>query len=158
MFVEDHHSEKELKAVIKRQTTPRTALRLQAVLLAKKGLTAPARSEMLPLSRRSVQNYVYRYNNNSLARLNDNYARDNRNMLTKEQRQALIDHFDRQALEPEGGTRVADHVGNWVESQFNVLYSLFGFYKLLHNLGYSWLPLHLQNPCSQKYSRVILTK
>ena len=69
MFVEGHHSQKELRGYAKRETDARLRIRLQVIILAQQGYTAPQIVEALGVSRRPLQEYVRRYNRDGLAGL-----------------------------------------------------------------------------------------
>ncbi len=66
MHVAEHHSLLELQRLVRRQTDARLLLRLQMVLLARQGRTAPQIAEILAVSRRGVQIWVARYNAHGL--------------------------------------------------------------------------------------------
>ena len=139
MYVENHYSQNQLKALIKKQSNAKIALRLETVLLAKQGRTAVEILQLLPLSRRTVQNYVSRYNQYGLKGLEDNYAGGNSLKLTQQQKQKLTSYIDAQAADPSGGVRRACDLREWIKENIGVLYSLSGVYYLLHSMGYSCL-------------------
>jgi len=139
MYVENHHSEKQLKDLVKRQKNSKVTLRLQAVSLAKQGKTAVEITELLPLSRRTVQIWVSRYNRYGPKGLQDNHTGGNSFKLNEQQKQKLINYIDAQASDPCGGVRRAEDLRDWIQQNIGVLYSLSGVYYLLHSLGYSCL-------------------
>ena len=71
MFVQGHHSLEELQRLTKALTKKRIWLRHQAVVLAKRGHSAPAIARALGCSRRAVQAWVGRYNQGGLAALQE---------------------------------------------------------------------------------------
>ena len=139
MHVADHHSIEPLKRLIRKQNEARLLLRLQMVILAKEGQTAPQIAATLSVSRRTVQFWVYCYNTGGLEGLRDRRKGGNQRKLDDRQEQQIIDHLNQQAADPRGGVRRGEDLRQWIHSQFGVLYSLPGTYDLLHRLGYSCL-------------------
>jgi transposase len=139
MHVEDHHTYQELQRLIRKQTQVRVALRVQMVVLAKRGQTAPQIASLLGGSRRLVQKWVYRYNAQGLEGLADRYRGGNQRRLTDAQEQQIREYLDQQAADPQAGVRRAEDLRPWIAQHFGVLYALSGLYQLLHRLGYSCL-------------------
>src|SRR4051795_6499462 len=71
MYVEDRDSLERLHEAAKQSRNTRTWPRVQAVLLAKQGDTAPQIARALGVSRRAVQAWVAAYNQGGLAALPD---------------------------------------------------------------------------------------
>ena len=116
------------------------------------GQTAPDIATALSSSRRTVQEWVYRYNALGLDGLVDHRGGNHRH-LTREQEKKVCAHIDRVATDPQGGIRRGEDLRQWIQQQFGVLYTLTGVYELLHRLGYSCLmprPRHAQSdPAAQ---------
>jgi transposase len=152
MHVVNHHSTAELKRLMKQQRDARVLLRLQVVLRAKQGQTAPQIAADLNIGRRNLQDWVYRYNVEGLAGLKDRYQGGNQRKLNDQQERRLMAYLDRGALADDGVRRGKD-LQQWIHKQFGVLYSLSGLYDMLHRLGYSCLmprPRHVNaNPETQ---------
>lgn len=136
MYVTEHHSIDQLRELIKAERSAKIARRLQAVLLAKQGLTAPQIAKLVPMSRRIIQNWVYRYNGFGSEGLADRYRGGNKNKLDRYQQQQLQAHIDKAADDPHDGIRRGQDVRQWLKEQFGVCYSLSGVYEVLHRLGY----------------------
>lgn len=121
--------------------------RIQMVVLARQGRTAPEIAEALGSSRRTVQDWVYRYNAHGFDGLRDRRRGGNRRHLSPAQEQRVCDYIDRAAADPHAGVRRGEDLRQWIDRQFGVLYTLTGIYELLHRLGYSCLmprPRHAQ--------------
>lgn len=137
MYVAALHSPEQLRQLLKAEANATVARRLQAVLLAKQGLTVPQIVALIPMSRRVIQSWIYRYNADGLEGLNNRYAGNtNSSKLSAQQRQALQDYIDQTADDPQEGIRRGQDVQHWLNEQFGVCYSLSGIYELLHRLGY----------------------
>ena len=139
MHVANHHSLEELKRLAKAASDANQFKRIQIVVLAKQGKTAPQIAASLNLSRRRVQEWVYRYNADGLSGLKDGRGGPYSNYLTPAQEEELMTYVDQAAEDPRQGIRRGQDLRKWIEKQFGVLYSLDGVYKLLRRLGYSWL-------------------
>jgi len=139
MHVADHHSMEQLKRLVRKQTDARLWVRLQMVILAKEGQTAPEIARTLSISRRTVQFWVHCYNTGGLEGLRDRRKGGNQRKLDDAQEHQIIDYLNQQAADPHGGVRRGEDLRQWIHSQFGVLYSLPGTYDLLHRLGYSCL-------------------
>ena len=145
MNVTSHHTIDQLKRA-RRRARGHERDRIQMVVLAMQGETAPAIAKALGVGRRTVQEWVYRFNEQGLDGLSDQRGGNHRH-LTVDQEKALRDYINREADDPEGGVRRAEDVRQWIDQQFGVLYALSGVYDLLHRLGYSSLmprPRHAQ--------------
>lgn len=139
MHVCEHYSVAELKCLAKREKRAAMVRRLLVVILARQGQTTPQIVEATGVSRRTVQEWVQRYNADSLAGLKDRRRGGNRRHLTADQEAQVCQHLDRLAEEPHDGVRRGEDLRRWLEGQFGVLYSLTGVYDLLHRLDYSCL-------------------
>jgi len=139
MHVVEHHNLQELKALARRQRDARLLLRLQIIILARRGSTAPQIAAALSSSRRTVQDWVRRYNTQGIDGLRERRRGGNQRKLTDRQERELMAHLDAQADDPRGGLRRGHDVRRWITDQFGLPFSLPGAYKLLHRLGYSHL-------------------
>lgn len=154
MRVEAHESIEELKQQAKLQREARMRIRLQAVVLAREGKTAPQIAAALGAARRAVQEWVARYNRNGIDGLKEGVHTGKPPKLPKDQHEQFKARLDAGALPADGvcTLRAAD-VRRILEKEFGVVYRLKGIYKLLHRLGYSCLsprPRHrLSDPAQQ---------
>jgi transposase len=139
MYVVAHHSLAELRALATKELRARRLIRLQLVMLAMQGRTAPEIASVLGISRRAAQNWVYRYNAAGLEGLRDRRGRAYRGRLTVEQKERLDQHVRAEAMNPRAGYRRAEGIRRWIEREFEVTYTLPGVYAVLRRLGYSWL-------------------
>jgi transposase len=161
MHVEAHHSIEELRQLAKAQKQARMRIRLQAVVLAREGKTAPQIVEALGAARRAVQEWVARYNRHGIEALKDGAHTGKPPKLARDRHEQLRTRLDAGALPTDGvcTLRAAD-VKQILEKEFNVVYSLKGVYKLLHRLGYSCLaprPRHKRaDPVAQEAFKKVL--
>ena len=71
MHVADHLTLLQLQELASAEPSKRRFLRLRALILARSGMTAFEVAHALGVARRSVQNWVARYNNEGLTGLNN---------------------------------------------------------------------------------------
>ena len=114
--------------------------RLRVVILAMEGWTAPAVAKAVGLSRRVCQEWVYRFNEQGLAGLEDQRGRQPRSPLTPEQEQQIRQRIEAGPTLQDGvcSLRGAD-VRRFLQQEFGLIRSLAAVYHLLHRLGYSYL-------------------
>ena len=140
MTVKPHNTIRELQTLYRTETHPRLARRIQAVWLACKGRTCPEIMDITGARRRTVQQWIARYNRGGIEELLDK-PRSGRPALlsTKNEKRLarLIEAGPTDADEVSVFTGPA--VGDLVEREFGVLYSLRGIERLLGRLGFSYL-------------------
>jgi transposase len=147
MDVANHHTEQQLQRFLDRESQADQAKRLRSVLLAKQGFTAPEIATCTGFSRRSVQEWVGRYNTEGLEGLKTKPGRGRKPPLTPEQEKQLQQRLDLGAL-PEDGvcTLRGKDVQRILAQEFGQLRSLNAVYGLLHRLGYSSLVPRPKHP------------
>ena len=89
MDVANHHSEQQLQRMLDQELRADRAKRLRTVLLAQQGFTAPEIATCTGFSRRTVQDWVARYNREGLAGLKTRPGRGRKPPLTPEQEEQL---------------------------------------------------------------------
>jgi transposase len=130
----------ELEKRERQETDAKLAKRMRVIILAIRGYTAPAVAMSLGLSRRVVQRWVRRYNDEGIPGLEDRRGNQQGGPLTSEQEEGV-----RQRLEtgptPEDkvcSLRGAD-MQRILQQEFGVWRCLSAIYGLLHRMGYSYL-------------------
>jgi transposase len=155
MHVADHLSLERLQALADQEAGKTRFLRLRAVILAQAGRSAPEIAQALGAGRRTVQEWVRRYNAEGLDGLVDRPGRGRPCRLTEEQLARLRDRIDAGPT-PEDGTCTlrGPEVRALLEREFGVAYSPAAVYFLLHRLGYEPLdprPRHIKaDPAAQE--------
>jgi transposase len=155
MHVVDHLELHDLHRLAAEERSVRVRLRLQAVILAFQGRTAPEIAAALSSNRRSVQDWVRWYNAEGFSGLEDRPRSGRSTILPREQESRLRQRLDAGARPQDGVcTLRAQDIQRILENEFGVLYKLKGVYKLLARLGYSSLcprPRHkLSDPATQE--------
>jgi transposase len=155
MYVADHLSLERLQALADREAGKARFLRLRAVILAKAGRSAPEIAQALGAGRRTVQEWVRRYNAEGLDGLDDRPGRGRPCRLTEEQLARLRDRIDAGPTPEDGAcTFRGPEVRAILGREFGVAYSPAAVYFLLHRLGYEPLdpgPRHIKaDPAAQE--------
>src|SRR4051812_9319902 len=145
MHIEDHDTLDRLREAARDCRSTRTGPRVQAIIPAKQGDTAPQIARALGFSRRAVQAWVAAYNRGGLGALPDRPHPGRTPILPRDQEARFRERIDAPPR-PEDGVcelRGAD-IRRILEQEFAARYTPDGVYKLLHRLGYSDL---MPRPC-----------
>jgi transposase len=143
------HSEQALQKLVDREKRADIACRLRTVLLAKQGFTAPEIAILIGLSRRSVQFWVARYNDEGLDGLKNKLGRGRKPAFTAEQESRLCQRLDTAPKTEDGVCSLrGKDVQRILEVEFGKVRSLNAVYALPHKLGYSSLSPRPINPRS----------
>jgi transposase len=149
MHVEDRDPMEHLQEVAKRCRNTRTWPRVQAVILAHQGDSAPRIARALGFSRRAVQAWVSAYNQGGLGALSGRPHPGRAPTLPHDQEVRFLERID---APPRPGDEVCELRGTDIrrilEQEFAARYSQSGVYKLLHRLGYNDLMPRPQHPDS----------
>jgi len=149
MHVEDNDPLDRLQEAARRYRNTRTWPRVQAVILARQGDTAPEIARALGFSRRAIQAWVAAYNRGGLEALPNRPHPGRAPLLSRDQEVRLLERIDAPPR-PEDGVcelRGAD-IRRILEKEFEARYSQSGVYKLLHRLDYNDLMPRPQHPDS----------
>jgi transposase len=155
MHVADHLSLERLQSLADQEAGKARFLRLRAVILALGGRSAPEIAAALGAGRRTVQEWVARYNAEGVDGLSDRPGRGRPCRLTAAQLERLRSRIDA-GPRPEDGacTLRGPEIRALLAREFGVAYSLPAVYCLLHRLGYEPLdprPRHIQtDPAAQE--------
>jgi transposase len=151
MHVQAHDPIEHLQRLRRRKSHDAIATRLQIILHAHAGLTAPQIAAAVGLSRRVVQEWVRRYNHEGVEGLWDRPRSGQPPKLPREQEQAFKQRFA-QGPQPEVDQGLCTLRGvdaqRILAEEFGAHYSLGGAIDLLHRLGFSCLrprPRHRKN-------------
>jgi len=140
MNVEPHHTSEELKTLYRTEMNSRLARRIHGVYLASRGMTCPEIMKITGSARRTVQQWITKYNLGGLEKLKDQPRPGQPHHLPRHL-------LGRLAKRIAAGPRRSDGVSVFtspviqriIEQEFGVLYSLSAVKYLLHRMGYSYL-------------------
>src|SRR4051794_27162280 len=138
MHVEDYDPLDRLQEAARRYRNTRTWPRVQAVLLARQGDTAPEIARALGFSRRAVQAWVAAYNRGGLEALPDRPHPGRAPTLPHDQEARFLERIEAPPRPEDGiGELRGVDLRRILEREFAARYSQSGVYKLLHRLGYN---------------------
>ncbi|PMH37959.1 hypothetical protein BCU68_16650, partial [Vibrio sp. 10N.286.49.B3] len=100
----------------------------------------------LKVSRVSVNKWVKAYLDNGLEGLQEKPHSGRPPRLTEKQRQQLKDYVKDHAINASGGRLQAKDIGLYIENNFNIKYQQSGIYRLLHDIGLSWITTRSKHP------------
>lgn len=140
MTVEPHNTIQELKTLYQTETHSRLARRIQAVWLASKGRTCPEIMDITGAKRRTVQQWIARYNHGGIEELLDKPRSGRPALLTAKSAKRLARRIEAGPTRADGvSVFTGPAVGELVKREFGVLYSLRGVECLLGRMGFSYL-------------------
>jgi transposase len=139
MTVVEHHSADELQVLFRQERDVRVAKRIWIAWQARRGSTEPEITAAIGLSRRTVQTWVQRYNEEGLAGLQDRAGRGRDPILSEAQRKVVVQRMEAGSQEGDVCSLRGIDFQKYIEAQFNKRMSLSAVYDLLHDLGYEWL-------------------
>ncbi len=140
MHVKDYVPLEKLKKLARSEKNPKIAQRIQIIILAMQGYTAPGIALSLSLSRRTCQGWVQRFNQQGLVGLQDQPGRGRNALLTPEETEAFKNRLDAGPTDADGVcTFQGEILREILEDEFGKVRSLGTVYYLLHQLGYESL-------------------
>src|SRR3954454_7763900 len=149
MHIEDHDPLDRLQEEARRYRNTRTWPRVQAVILARQGDTAPQIARALGVSRRAIQSWVAAYNRGGLEALPDRPHPGRAPILSHDQEVRLLERIDAPPRPEDGVCELRGAaIRHILEQEFDARYSQSGVYKLLHRLDYNDLMPRPQHPDS----------
>lgn len=167
MNVTSHHTLDQLQTLYRTEMNARLARRIQGVYLAKMGRTCPEIMRIIGVARRTVQQWLAKYNRGGLDELFDKPRPGQPTKLPRDREEEFCRRIEKGPTQADGVSVLnGPAIQRILEREFGQTYSLWGVYDLLGRLGYSCLcprPRHEQaNPQAQeafkKTSRKYWTK
>jgi transposase len=140
MNVESHYTSNELLKMYKTELNPRLARRIHGIYLASKGHTCPEIMKIIGAKRRTIQQWVRKYNHGGIEALNDKPRPGRPTKLPRDTEQMFCSRVASGPSKQDGiSVFNGPAIKRLLEHEFGVVYSLWGVYDLLHRLGYSCL-------------------
>ena len=140
MNVASHRTLGQLKRLYRTEMNARLARRIQGVYLAKMGRTCPEIMQVTGAKRRTVQQWLARYNRGGLDELFDKPRPGRPTKLPGDREEDLCRRIENGPTEADGVSALnGAAIRRILRREFGQTYSLWGVYDLLHRLGYSCL-------------------
>lgn len=159
MNVTGHHKIDELYTLYRTTSEARLARRVQAVWLARRGLTCPQVIQVVGASRRTVQQWIAKYNRGGIDELLDKPRSGGPAFLNARQQEQLARRIQAGVTKKDSlCVFTGPSVEELVEREFGVLYSLRGIQRLLRRLGFSYLSPRPAHEKTDPQAQAVLKK
>ncbi len=107
-------------------------------------------ANMLKISRTSVNKWVTQYLSSGLDGLDARKAKGRTPFLSAKQQKQLGDYIETQSQSEQGGRLTGEKILNYIKAEFDVHYHPNAIYKLLQQLGFSWITSRSRHPKQQQ--------
>ncbi|MEE2030341.1 IS630 family transposase ISSpu8 [Shewanella oneidensis] len=139
-------SHPDIAALVKSEKSARIRMRYLALLHFSEGHSRTAIASMLKVSRTSVNRWISTYLAQGLSGLDDAPNLGRPATLSTAQQAKLKTFVQHQSLSEQGGRLVAKDVGHFIQTEFGVTFKQTNLYRLLHQLGFSWITTRSRHP------------
>lgn len=136
----------DFKPLIAKETNGRMRVRLMALSHIKDGDNNAQVARNLHISRRSVNDWVKRFYENGLDGLKEKPRSGRPCALNESQLAQLSQYVRNNSIKENGGRLKAETLATYITQEFKVDYSIFNVYRLLHQLGFSWITSRSRHP------------
>jgi transposase len=144
------HTSEDLLKLSRAEKNARKRMRLLALsqFLECKNRTQVA--NQLNISRTSVNKWVTQYLEAGLDGLEARKAKGRTPFLTVKQQMQLGHFIETQSQNEQGGRLTGEKILNYIKTEFGVNYHHNAIYKLLKQLGFSWITSRSRHPKQQQ--------
>ena len=121
-------------------------VRLMALSHIKDGANNTQTARNLHISRRIVNDWVKRFYEQGLDGLKEKPRSGRPCNLNEQQLSQLSQYIHDNSIKPKGGRLKAQTLVAYITQEFKVDYSIDNIYRLLHQLGFSWIISRSRHP------------
>ena len=140
MNINEHHTIRDLQTMYRTEKDARLARRIHGVYLAARGLSCTQIMTITGAARRTIQQWVRKYNKHRIEGLKDKPRPGQPTKLPRRQEPRFCKRIEAGPTKRDGVSVLnGPAIRRILEREFGVLYSQQGLYDLLHRLGYSRL-------------------
>ncbi len=136
----------DFTALAKRETNARKKLRLLALAHFTEGMNKATIARMLKVSRGSVNKWVALFLDQGLSGLEDKPSPGRPAQLTAVQFEKLAAFIAENSRSSQGGRLIATDIQCYIENNFGVKYQQSNIYRILRELGFSWITSRSKHP------------
>lgn len=136
----------DFEKLIAREKNGRMRTRLLALAHIKDGANNTQTANYLKVSRRTVNDWVKRFNSGGIDALREKHRTGRRSSLSCEQLKQLTHYIEENSVKPNGGRLKATLLITYIEEEFSVRYRISNIYRLLHQLNFSWITSRSMHP------------
>jgi len=136
----------DFKSLIAKETNGRMRVRLMALSHIKNGANNTQTARNLHISRRIVNDWIKRFYEHGLDGLKEKPRSGRPCNLNEQQLSQLSQYIHDNSIKPKGGRLKAQTLVAYISQEFKVYYSIDNIYRLLHQLGFSWITSRSRHP------------
>jgi transposase len=136
----------DFKSLILKEKKARMRVRLMALAHIQDGINRTQTAKFLKVSRGSVNKWVQLFINFGIDGLKEKPRSGRPSALSEAQLLQLKEYVIANSIKPTGGRLKAHLLVSYINREFDVLYGLDNVYRLLHQLGFSWITSRSKHP------------
>ena len=136
----------DFKSLILKEKNARMRVRLMALAHIQDGVNRTQAARFLKVSRGSVNKWVQLFISSGIDGLKEKPRSGRPSALSEVQLLQLKEYVITNSIKPTGGRLKALLLVDYINQEFNVLYSIDNVYRLLHQLGFSWITSRSKHP------------
>ena len=136
----------DFTGLAKRETNARKKLRFLALAHFQEGVNKASIARMLKVSRGSVNKWVVDFLDCGLSGLEDKPYPGRPPKLTQIDCKKIAAFIDGSSRSSKGGRLIASDIQRYIEDNFAVKYQPSNIYRLMHELGFSWITSRSKHP------------
>ena len=149
---------KQLLALSRKEPNARKRMRLLAVSLFFEGENRTNIAKRLNTARSSVNKWVSDYLKHGLTGLDSKAIQGRPSKLASSELEKLSNYIKHSATTNNGGRLTGEDITRYIASEFGINYSPNHIYKLLKQLGFSWITSRSRHPKQSQESQEALKK
>ena len=136
----------DFKSLIAKETNGRMRVRLMALSQIKEGANNSQTARNLHISRRIVNDWVKKFYEQGIDGLKEKPRSGRPCGLDQQQLIQLSGYIQKTSIKVSGGRLKAQTLVTYIAQEFNIKYTIYNVYRLLHQLGFSWITSRSRHP------------
>ena len=136
----------DFKSLIAKETNGRMRVRLMALSQIKEGANNSQTARNLHISRRIINDWVNRFYARGLEGLKEKPRTGRPSRLNEAQLFQLSEYVRNNSIKESGGRLNAKTLVHYIERELKLNYGISNVYRLLHQLGFSWITSRSRHP------------
>ena len=152
------HTAEDFKRLSKQEKNARRKMRYLALYHFRLGKSRYIIAQILGVSRTSVNKWISLYLSEGMEALSDKKPPGRPSSLSSKQKQHLAAFIENHTTNPDGGRLIAEDIRQYIQKQFGVEYQLGNIYRLLKEIGLSWITSRSRHPKQSLASQDVFKK
>ena len=136
----------DFKSLIAKETNGRMRVRLMALSHIKEGASNAQTARNLHISRRIVNDWIKNFYAHGLEGLKEKPRSGRPSRLNEAQLTQLSEYIRNNSTKESGGRLNAQRLVSYIAQEFKLNYCISNAYRLLHQLGFSWITSRSRHP------------